>query len=172
MLIKFNNEEKVLELLFKYPTVGFTFREMSRKIRISTPTISKIVNELKRKGLVKIKEEGNLFIVRGNIESERFRELKRVYNIFSLIELRKFLIHKFNPSLICVYGSYAFGEDLENSDVDIFIESEKNYHVNLSKFEKKLNRKVHLITGNLSIMPKELEENILTGVVLYGSVQL
>lgn len=172
MLTKLNSEEKTLELLFKYPTTGFTLREISRRIKISTPMVSKIVKKLKKRNLIKIDKEKNIFKVRGNIENEEFRELKRIYNIFSLMELKNFLVRELNPSFICVYGSYAFGEDIENSDIDIFVESEKSCYLDFSKFERKLNRKIHLMVGNLSALPKELKENVLTGVVLYGCVRL
>ncbi len=172
MLTKFNTEEKILELLFKYPTTGFTLREISRRIKISTPMISRIIKVLEKKEIVKVKREKNVFKVYGNTENEKFRELKRIYNLFSLIELKYFLIREFNPSLICVYGSYAFGEDIENSDIDIFVETEKSHYPDLSKFERKLSRKIHLMVGSFSSLPKELKENILTGVVLYGCVRL
>ena len=172
MLKSFNAREKILEIIFKFPTTPFTVRDLAKKVGSTPPTVSKIVKELKNEGIVRINRKKKLFEITGNIESERFREMKRVYNILSLFELKKLLIKEYTPTLICLFGSYAFGEDIENSDIDLFVETKKNIDLDLTKFEKKLNRKIHLITGDLNTLPKELKESILTGVVLYGSVRI
>jgi DNA-binding MarR family transcriptional regulator len=56
-LTKFNTKEKVLELIFKYPTPGFTLREISRGVKISTPMVSRIIKELEKREIVKVKRE-------------------------------------------------------------------------------------------------------------------
>ena len=172
MLGKFNIREKVLEVVFKWPTTEFTVRDLAKRVKASAPTISKIVKDLEKEGIVKIKKEKNYFKITGNVENEKFRELKRAYNILSLSELKNEIVRNVSPNLICVFGSYAFGEDIEDSDIDIFVEADKYPDIDLSTFERKLNRKIHLIVGRLEKMPKELKESILSGVVLYGSVKI
>ena len=97
MLIESNNQ-KVLALIFKYPTTGLTIREMSRKLKISPPTVSRIAKDLERKNLVTIKKESNQYKVLGNVENEKFKDLKRIYNLFSLLSLKDFLIKELNDN--------------------------------------------------------------------------
>ena len=171
MLIESNNQ-KVLVLIFKYPTIGLTIREISRKLKISPPTVSRIAKDLERKNLVMIKKESNQYKVLGNVENEKFKDLKRIYNLFSLLPLKDFLIRELNPNLIIVFGSYSSGEDVENSDIDLFVDSEKRKEINLSKFEKKLARGIHLIVSSFHKLPSELRSNIINGVILYGVIEI
>ena len=171
MLIESNNQ-KVLALIFKYPTTGLTIREIARKLKISPPTVSRIAKDLERKNLVTIKKESNQYKVLGNIENEKFKDLKRIYNLFSLLPLRDFLIRELNPNLIVVFGSYSTGEDVENSDIDLFVDSEKRKKINLSKFEKKLARGIHLIVSSFRNLPSELRSNVINGVILYGVIEI
>lgn len=171
MLIE-SNSQKVLALIFKYPTTGLTIREIARKLKISPPTVSRIVKNLERKNLVLIKKESNQYKVLGNIENEKFKDMKRMYNLFSLLPLKEFLIREFNPNLIVVFGSYSTGEDVENSDIDLFVDSQKTKEINLSKFEKKLARSIHLIVSSFNKLPSELRSNIINGVVLHGVIEI
>ncbi|MCD6403179.1 MAG: MarR family transcriptional regulator, partial [Candidatus Aenigmarchaeota archaeon] len=164
MLIESNNQ-KVLALIFKYPTTGLTVREIARKLKISPPTASRIAKDLERKNLVIIKKESNQYKVLGNVENEKFKDLKRIYNLFSLLSLKDFLIKELNPNLIIVFGSYSTGEDIENSDIDLFVDSQKIKEIDLSKFEKKLARGIHLIVERFHNLPSELRSSIINGVI-------
>ena len=75
------------------------------------------------------------------------------------------------PNDMILFGSYARGEDLENSDIDIFLECKKE-EINLSNFENHLNRKIQLhFKDNFKNYPKELKNNIVNGIVLDGYLE-
>ncbi len=171
MLIE-SNTQKILALIFKHPTVGFTLREIARKLKISAPTVATITRELERREFIKIERERNQYKVFGNVESESFKDLKRICNLFSLLPLKNFLIRELNPNLIVVYGSYSTGEDIEDSDIDMFVDSHTTKKINLSPFEKKLARSIHLIVGSFHKLPSELKSNIINGVILYGVIEI
>jgi predicted nucleotidyltransferase len=171
MLIE-SNTQKFLALIFKYPTSGFTIREIAKRLNISPPTASSISKKLEKIGLIRLEKEKVQYKVFGNIENETFKDIKRIFNIFSLLPLKDFLIKEFNPDLIVVYGSYSMGEDIEDSDIDIFVESVRKKQVNLSRFEKKLGRSIHLIVDKFGNLPKELRINIVNGVILYGVIEV
>lgn len=171
MLIE-SNTQKFLALIFKYPTTGFTIREIAKTLSISPPTASSISKNLERIGLVRLEKEKVQYKVFGHTENEMFKDIKRVFNIFSLLPIKDFLIKKFNPNLIVVYGSYSVGEDIEDSDIDIFVDSVRKKRVNLSKFEKELGRSIHLLVDKFENLPKELKTNIINGVILYGVIEL
>ena len=68
-----------------------------------------------------------------------------------------------------MYGSYLSGEDVEKSDIDLLIISKSKKTLKIEKFEKKLNRKIHIITEpKLNKLPEELKSEIINGLVLYG----
>ena len=75
------------------------------------------------------------------------------------------------PKVIILFGSYCRGEDIEESDIDIFIESKKQ-EINLDRFERALKRKIEIhFNDNFNNYPKELKNNILNGCVLYGYLE-
>ncbi len=160
-----------MEIIFKYPTRGFTVRDIAKETGISPPTVSSILKELETEDLVKIVKDKIQYKVYGKIEAESFKDMKRIYNLYALIPLKNYIIKTLDPDCVVVFGSYAFGEDLEDSDIDIFVESKKKKDIELEKFEEKLARKIHLIVGDFKSLPEELRRNIINGVVLYGVIE-
>ena len=77
-----------------------------------------------------------------------------------------------NISSIILFGSYARDDYTENSDIDLFVDSEKRKKINLSKFEKKLARGIHLIVSSFRNLPSELRSNVINGVILYGVIEI
>lgn len=171
MLIQ-SNTQRFAALVFKQPTTGFTLREIAKKIGISPPTASYIAKRLEKMEVIRVEKERVQYKVFGNLESEKYADIKRLFNIFSLLSLKEFLVKELNPNLIVVYGSYSLGEDTETSDVDIFVDSQKRKTLDVLKFEKDLARTIHVIIEKFDKLPKELKVNILNGVILYGVVEL
>jgi predicted nucleotidyltransferase len=72
------------------------------------------------------------------------------------------------PQSIILFGSAAKGEDIGQSDIDLFIES-KEISISLEKFEKPLKRKISILfKENFRDLSKELKNNIVNGIKLYG----
>lgn len=171
MLIE-SNTQKFLAFIFKYPTTGFSIREVAEEINISPPTASYIAKKLARMALIKLQRERTQYKVFGNIENEKFKDIKRIFNIFSLLSLKDFLVKELNPNTIVVYGSYSIGEDTEDSDIDLFVNSAKRKNTDLTKFERQLARNIHIIVERFDRLPDELKSSILNGVILYGVIGL
>jgi len=71
-----------------------------------------------------------------------------------------------------LFGSYSRGEDIENSDIDIAIIGRKK-QIDLTEFEKILNRKINIITfNNFKEIHKNLKENLFNGITLTGGIEL
>jgi len=170
MLIE-SNTQKFLSIIFRFPTKGLTVREIARLIKVSPPTASSLVKILEKKDLITVKKERAQYKVFGNLDNENFRRLKRIYNIFSLMDLTKFLTKDLRPNAIVVFGSYSKGEDMEDSDIDIFIDSLSEKEVNVENFEKQLNRRIHLQIKDIRKIPDELRKNIINGVIVYGFLE-
>jgi len=170
MLIE-SNTQKFLSVIFRFPTKGFTVREIARLIKVSPPTAASIAKTLEDKDLIKVKKERAQHKIFGNLENENFRELKRIYNIFYLSGLKDSLVKELKPNTIVVFGSYSKGEDTEDSDIDIFVDSVIKKEINLEKFEKQLDRHVHLQVNEIKKVPDDLRKNIINGIILYGFLE-
>ena len=76
------------------------------------------------------------------------------------------------PSSIILFGSGAKATFTEKSDIDIFVEA-KESKLNVAKYEKKLNRKINLLfEPNLNNLSRELRNNIINGIVIYGFMRI
>ena len=83
-----------------------------------------------------------------------------------------YLWDKLSPEAIILYGSYSKGESIENSDVDLFILG-KDKNIELANFEKKLNKRIHILfKESIKEIPNELKNNILNGVILKGYIKV
>ena len=76
------------------------------------------------------------------------------------------------PAVIILFGSASKGEDIEESDIDIFIQSQKK-KLALGKYEKILNRKISLFfEEKFNKLSKELKNNLLNGLIVKGYIKV
>lgn len=163
------NTYKVLELFFDFPTKHFQLREISRLTGLGLPSVINHIKQLKKEGLI-IKEKVHVYTSYRAEKTGKFRLYKKIDMIKRLNEsgLIKFLEEKFSPDAIVLFGSASKGEDIENSDIDLFILA-KEEEISLKAFEKKLKRMINLFfEEKISDVPKELMNNIINGIVLSG----
>jgi predicted nucleotidyltransferase len=101
---------------------------------------------------------------------KRANNLERIY----LSKLSSFLYDFFPGTTIILFGSYSRGEDSESSDIDISIIGVSEKEINLSKFQKEMERNIslHFYHSFKDIKDENLKNNILNGIVLSGSVKL
>lgn len=161
---------KVLKIFLENPSDKHHIREISKKIILATTSVKNHLNYLMKKKLVIEKDDDVFKYYRANFDNPSFRFYKKINNQINIHEsgILEFIEQEFNPDSIILFGSYAKGEDLENSDIDIFIQA-KEKEVDLSKYEKKLSKKIQLFFAeNLNKLPKELANNILNGTKLDG----
>jgi predicted nucleotidyltransferase len=160
---------KVLEVFFTEPTTIHYIKSISRKINLAPTSVRNWIKSFLKEGLIKRKKAKpfNGFIA--NRENEDFIFYKRVYNLYSLKELVDFLTSEYYPKLLVVYGSYSFGLDVESSDIDILVLTKTKKDINLKKFEKKLERSIHLLViDSLRKLNKSLLKKVYNGIVLHG----
>lgn len=172
MLIE-TNTQKALAFLFRAPGGKWSVRQLAGKLGISVPATSSIVRRLRKAGYVTVEKSGAQYIVRARPEAEPFRELKMLYNLWNLRELKRALIKKFEgPKAVVVFGSYSSGEDSEASDVNIAVIAPRKARMDLSGFEKSLGRKIRLfVFPSWRPVPASLRAGILNGVKLYGAIR-
>ena len=164
-----SNQEKILRIFFENPTQKFHIRELARKIKLNPNTIINLIEKLEKKGLVLKEREKHLVNISLNFNNKKTIQKKRIFNIESVYNsgVVEFLLENFNPQFISIIGSYSRGEDIEKSDIDLVIKTNKEKLFDLTKFEKYLNRRIHLL-----FLPDKVSEeffnNLINGIVVYG----
>ena len=167
--------EKVL-YFFINPTIKLRVREIERELKLPLPSVIRYCKELEKEGLLRKVKIGNVVFYTANRSSELYLLEKRLYNLKSLYisGLVEFLrIELSNPTIV-VFGSYARGEDVESSDIDLYIETPSRKNINLRKFENTLNRKIQIFRHkNLREVGNEyLINNIINGITLNGFLEV
>ncbi len=159
-------------------------REIARSLKVSPTAVSNSLKELKKEGLIKVRksETINLLSIEFNRDNYRAVQLKRVENIKMIYEssMADFIYNEFPGCTIILFGSYSLGEDIwfgeideRSSDIDIAVIGTKGKEVDLTKYNKLLERvvSIHFYTSWKGIH-KHLRENILRGIILSGGIEL
>ena len=165
---------RILQEFFDSPKKDFQMREISRNTKIAQPSV---INHLK--GLLKekliIKEKKGIYpTYRANRDSEFFRTYKKLDLLLRIYSsgLLDYIYDSCQPDVIVLFGSGSRGEDIENSDIDLFVQSPEK-RLNLGKYEKILNRGIALFFEEaFSRLSNELKNNILNGIVLKGYLKV
>lgn len=164
---------RILQLFFDYPTKNFQLREICRILGLGMPSVRNHVKKLEKLVFIKREKRGVYESYISN-RNELFKAYKRNDILLRLREsgLIDFVVDTFVPDVIILFGSASRGEDLENSDIDLLVVA-KEKEIDLKNFEKKLKRKITLhFEPKISEIPKELLNNIINGIVLYGYLKV
>ncbi len=168
---------RTAEIFFINPTKEHYLMEISRNIGLAHTSIKKNLKDLVKLGIIiehKEKKGERLFpVYKSNLDNKIFKKYKIIHNLSSILEsgVIDFIEETVSPKSIVLFGSYSRGEDIENSDIDLFVEC-KNEELDLKSFEKKLGRKIELhFNEKFTMYPKELKNNIINGVVLNGFLE-
>lgn len=172
----YNIKEKMKEYFFVNPTVQLRVRHIEKTLSLPLPSVIRYAEELKKEGILKQDKISNVVFYSADRASKSFILEKKLFNIKSLYTfgLVEYLISNYHNPAIFLFGSYAKGEDIEKSDIDLYIETSKTEKINLEKFEKKLNRAIQVFTyKNINqVENKELANNIINGISLNGFLEV
>ncbi len=169
-----NKTYQVLELFIQFPNKEHSIRGIARTLNFSHGTIINIIKELLKKQLIKKKKETLYPTYYANTEDENYKLHKKNYLTHRIINSKiiKYIQEKTLPNTIILFGSGAKATFTEKSDIDIFVETTET-KINLSKFENKLKHKINLLfEPNINNLSKELRNNIINGITLYGFVKV
>jgi len=173
--MKSNDIKTVIqEHFFINPTTKMRVRQIERELKLPLPSVIRYCKELKEEKILKIEEISKVRFYSADRSSKEFLLEKKLYNIRSTTKLAEFIIKEFDNPAIVLFGSYSKGEDTENSDVDLYIQTPiKDLKLPL-KFEKELKRKIQAFTyPNINKLEnKNLANNILNGIVLNGFIEV
>jgi len=167
----------VAGVFYRQPIKEHYLKGISREIKLAHTSVKNHLKELLKQSIIEekiiMKGERKFPVYKANINSKVYRKYKSIYNLIELQEsgVVDFLYDILMPKSVVLFGSYRRGEDIEDSDIDIFVEC-KEKRLDLSKFENKLARKIQLhFKDNFSDYSKELKNNIINGMVLKGFLE-
>ncbi len=175
-------QQEVLKYLIIKAGMSFNARGLSRPLNRTQAGIVKALPELEKEGFVKIKKDkdSGRWSIEFNIDNQKAIDFKKVENLRMVYEtgLVKFLEDSFPGTTIILFGSYSRGEDVwtnesesHTSDIDIAIIGTKEKQIELTKFDKLLERTIMInFYPSFKEIHKNLKDNILNGVLLAGSV--
>ncbi len=177
-MLQKDNRYRILRMFFADPLpdgIGFQLREIGRRVDVAPASVKKYLTDLENEGLI-IREKHRIHgypVYYANRDNEYFKFLKRLDTVISIREsgLLEYLSDECMPDVIVLFGSAAKGEDLRDSDLDIFLQCKKA-ELNLGRFEKILERRINPLFGNFNELSKELKNNILNGIMLKGYLKV
>lgn len=166
--------QRVLTRIFEKPEYHFHIRELARATELNANTISVVVERLFQENIVKKEKKKMVVEVYADVESESYKRKKQLFNLQQLYEsgVVDFLIEFYaRPKVLILLGSYLRGEDFSKSDIDIAVISEKKERPDLSSYEKKLKRGIHLLVFQPEETSKEFFMSLMNGLVLFGYLE-
>jgi len=178
-MLQKDNRYKILRIFFEDPSpkgIGFQLREIGRKVDVAPASVKKYLDELEKEGLI-IETKHRIYgypVYYANRENENFKLLKRLDIVIWIKEsgLLDYISDTVMPDAIVLFGSAAHGEDIKDSDIDLFVLSKKD-KIKLDRFEKKLNRKINIFfSEDVNRLSKELRNNIINGIILKGYLKV
>jgi len=169
----------VLKVFFDDPLPsggGFQLREISRKICLAPTSVKRYLDELTKEGLVLRSKHRihNYPLYLANRNGESFRFLKKLDMLLSIrgSGLLDHLSETCMPRSIILFGSASRGEDLADSDVDLFLLC-KERRLEIGSYEKKAGRKINLFfSQDFNKLSDELKNSILNGTILKGYLKV
>ncbi|MBU2562525.1 MAG: nucleotidyltransferase domain-containing protein [Nanoarchaeota archaeon] len=152
-------------------------REIAKNLGVSSTAVSKAIDSLEKEDLIQVErsEKMNLLSIRFKREQSKAITFKRIENLKLIYEsnLLKKLEDKFPGCLIILFGSYSFGEDTYQSDIDIAIIGSKRKQIDLSASEKLLERKIFIhCYKSINFVNKNLRSNLFNGINLQGMIEI
>lgn len=167
---------KVARVFFDEPTKQHTLKGVSIRSGLAHTSVKKHLKTLESEDVI---YPGMDYSRRTYfISSLKVTGKYKMYKQLDILErlhisgVMALLEKEFAPTAIILFGSASRGEDIEESDVDLFVQTSESKQPDLRKFEHKLNRKIQLhLKKNIREYPKELQNNIVNGITLYGFVE-
>ena len=170
-------EREILRFIFMNTGKKLNQRAISTALKVSPTAVANSIKNLEKTSLLDIRKDkiSQTFEISLNLENNKVFFMKRVENLRMIYDsgLAELLFDEFPGATIILFGSYSFGEDTYNSDIDIAIIGAKEKEIKPNQFEKVFDKKIILqFYDSFEKIHKNLKESILNGIILKGSVKL
>jgi len=170
-------QQDVLRVLFKKSGVSLNQRQLAKSINVTSPAIIKALPLLEKLDFIELRKdkETKRISIKLNKNNYKIMQLKRIDNLKQIYEsgLVDFLEKAYAGATIILFGSYSRGDDLLNSDIDIAIIGRKEKSIDLTNYEKHLERKINInFYESFNKIHKNLKENLASGIVMVGGFEI
>ncbi len=153
--------KKNLNIIDLISKKSLCIREIAEKLKCAPSTVHKATVLFKKNNLIKEKKEKNKIIILPNNNSVLFKKIKSLLNISSIIKAKSYKSLKKIGS-VGVYGSFAKGTDDLNSDVDLWVYTQRsliNIRSIITNLEKDIDRRINVIIINEKKLKKIKKED-------------
>ncbi|NYZ60863.1 nucleotidyltransferase domain-containing protein [Candidatus Micrarchaeota archaeon] len=116
-LISTGGRKKILEKVLSNPGKPYGVRALAATVGVSPGAVSIFMRALEKDGIMKKKVP--------DLSNPEVRALKILFNVEKVRSIYGKLAKKFKIAGMGVYGSWAKGENTEDSDLDVWIRVEK-----------------------------------------------
>ena len=170
-----NIKQKIREFYFVYPSKRLRVREIERELHLPLPSVIRYCRELEKEGILTIEKIGTVKFYKASRSSKYLLE-KKLFNIRELYEsglVEHIKIELHNPAIV-LFGSYSNGEDTEESDIDLYVETPSKKQISLAVYQQKLKRDIQLHRQKdiKKIKNPNLANNILNGITLNNQIEV
>jgi len=165
MLQKRNDFEIIECLLFQAKHI----RYIGQKTKLNPSTVMRTLRNLENKGVVDFKREGRnkIYYLKDTPEARTYKYITEHYKLLKTLQnpklrrIIKALTTISHGELIILFGSYANNTSKEESDIDIYVETES----------RELQKNMQNISEKLSIKIGKIDkENALTSEIIKNHV--
>jgi predicted nucleotidyltransferase len=169
-------QQEIMRVLFIKTGKSINARVISKLLNVSQPAVSKALPLLEKLEFVKLEKdkESKRWSIELNRDNKYALGLKRADNLKQLYDsgLVQWIWNNFQGSAVILFGSFAFGEDTINSDIDLAVIGSEKKELKFD-FEKILERPIIInYYKSFKSIDNNLLNNILNGIILKGSVNI
>lgn len=151
------NSQKILDFLLSHPNEEFYDRQISKLTGVSRAGTNFSLRDLVKSNLIQRQKRGRMCFYKIDYKDTLIKHLKIVQNIILLYPLVSVL--KTISLKIILYGSAAKGENLTNSDIDLFILSNHLKKVKNIIFKNRLREKIQYVINTPTEFAKLKKQN-------------
>ena len=168
-------KKTIAEYFYLHPTAKLRVRGIERTLKLPLPSVIRYCKELQKESLLARISIGAVIFYTAS-RSETYLLEKKLYNLKALYQsgLIEYLKQELSNPTLVLFGSYAKGEDTEDSDIDIYIETHSKKQLNLERFKKQLHRKIQIFQHRniKEISNPYLANNIVNGITLNNYIEV
>jgi predicted nucleotidyltransferase len=161
--------QDIERIFFNHPTTQFQLREISRRTKIAVASVKRHVDKLVKEKIVAKKDNTIYKSYIADRDSTIFKR-RKVQDIIERLHdsgLITYIESECVPDCIILFGSASKGEDIETSDIDLYVQSSQKT-LDLRKFSI-IGRNISVFfEQNFNNLSPELKNNIINGIIIKG----
>ncbi|MBI3623572.1 nucleotidyltransferase domain-containing protein [Candidatus Pacearchaeota archaeon] len=168
---KNNLESEIILVLLKDKS---HLREIARTLNESHSTILRKINELLKEKVLDYKKEGRnkTFFIKNNLKSKNYVYSAEIHKLNNLLKkhpelsiIFEDLKKNFPKGMVILFGSYAKGAPKQDSDIDVYLETNDN---KVKNKVKEVNSKLSIKIGKFDVKSLLIKEIIKNHVIIRG----